>query len=114
MSNSRIRQINNLGWGTFSGFPGFSRSPFVRGYWPKNGKVGNESLPARSDLSTGELILWFYFDGNLRVLGLRGFFECVASLLYCTVLLYSKRAPVLGLRGFSVQPASSTVLYTVQ
>ena len=57
----------------FLRFSGFSRSPFVRGYWPENGKVGNESLSARSDLSTGDVILMFYFDGNLRVLGLRGF-----------------------------------------
>ena len=57
---------------SFSRFA-FSAGPFVRGSWPKNRKVGNESLPARSDCSNGEVILRFYFPGFWSVFGLRGF-----------------------------------------
>ena len=52
---------------------GFSGWLFVRGYWPENGKVGNESLSARSDLAIGDAISMFYFQGVSPVLGLRGF-----------------------------------------
>ena len=50
-----------------------SRRPFVRGYWPKNREVKNQSVSARSDLSIGVVILRFYFHGISQVFGLRGF-----------------------------------------
>ena len=40
-----------------------SAGPFVRGSWPKNRKVMNESLSARSVLSVRGILFSEHFDG---------------------------------------------------